>query len=338
MSTYKMNKQIRDHEIYRNSFIELAEAVFGLSFQSWYENGFWTDRYIPYALTDGDRVAANASVNIIDTVWQGEKKRYIQIGTVMTHPDYRGQGLMREIMESILADWKERCDGIYLYANDSVVDFYPKFGFEKAQEYVYRMKAAGVRPAGTKGAEVAGARPVGTKGAEDAGACPADRKGPEVPALSGAQGATGTGALWTKLDMETREARELLKSLYRKSNPYSALPMVDNCGLLMFYCAGFMKECVYYSPKLNAVCVASQEENTVYLSDVFGDPDCSLRELAGMLPFEAYDVVAFGFTPKDAEGCICEKLVEEDTTLFVYRDKENVFGEAKVRMPELSHA
>lgn len=221
MKTYKLNKQIRDHEIYRDSFIELVEAVFGLSFRSWYENGFWTDRYIPYAMVDGDRVAANASVNIIDTVWRGEKKRYIQIGTVMTHPDYRRQGLMREIMENILADWKERCDGIYLYANDSVVDFYPKFGFEKAQEYGYRMEAVGAHTASQKGAEAAGVRPDGQKGAE-------------ASALSGAQSKTGSGALWTKLDMETREARELFKSFYQKSNPYSALPMVDNYGLLMF--------------------------------------------------------------------------------------------------------
>lgn len=312
MKTFKLNKQIRDHEISRNSFMELAEAVFGLSFRSWYENGFWTDRYIPYALTDGDRVVANASVNIIDTVWRGEKKRYIQIGTVMTHPDYRGQGLMREIMENILGDWKDHCDGIYLYANDSVVDFYPKFGFEKAQEYGRCMEGVRVRPSG--------------------------QKGTEASALDGVQSETESSALWTKLDMGTSEARELLKRFYRKSNPYSALPMVDNYGLLMFYCADFMKECVYYSPKLNAVCVASQEQNTVCLSDVFGDPACSLRELAGVLPFENYDVVTFGFTPKDTEGCICEKLVEEDTTLFVFRDKENVFGEAKVRMPELSRA
>ncbi len=27
------------------------------------------------------------------------------------------------------------CDGMYLYANDSALDFYPKFGFVRAQEY-----------------------------------------------------------------------------------------------------------------------------------------------------------------------------------------------------------
>lgn len=309
---YELIKQIREHEIYRNSFMELAEIVFGLSFRSWYENGFWTDKYIPYALIDGSRVAANASVNIIDTVWQGKRKRYIQIGTVMTHPDYRGQGLMRRLMENILADWKDHCDGIYLYANDSVRDFYPKFGFVRAQEYGYRIEIDGVTLSGENGSK-----------ASD---------------LDSRKNGTKIRSLWRKLDMDTQEAREILQEFYRHTNPYSALPMLDNYGLLMFYCADFMKECVYYSPKLNAVCVASQEENTVYLSDVFGNPDCSLREFAAILPFEIYDAVALGFTPEETEGCICGKLMEDDTTLFVFRDKENVFGEAKVRMPELSHA
>lgn len=290
-------RQIREHEIYRNSFMELAEEVFGLSFRAWYENGFWTDRYIPYAMVDGERVIANASANIIDTDWRGKRKRYIQIGTVMTHPDRRKQGLMRITLETLLEDWKESCDGIYLYANDNVKDFYPGFGFEPAQEYGYRI----VLPDGKR--------------------------------ASGRQ-----TDMWERLNMSDGRARRLLKSYYGRLNPYCALPMLDNYGLLMFYCADFMKECVYYSRQLDAVCVAAQEGNTVKLWEVFGNPGCSLKELAGKLPFDNYDEVVLGFTPVEAEGCICERLAEEDTTLFVYRDKENIFREGYVRMPELSRA
>ena len=277
--------------------MELAEAVFGLSFRSWYENGFWTDRYIPYCLADGSRIVANASANVIDTLWQGERKRYIQIGTVMTHPAYRKRGLMKKIMERLLADWKGRCDGIYLYANDSVRDFYPKFGFETAQEYGHR-----------------------------------------IDLLDGGQEKKGQEGMWRKLDMAAPKDRELLRSCYGRSNPYSALPMLDNEGLLMFYCADFMKECVYYSRRWDAVCVASGEGEAVYLSDVFGNPACSLYELAAGLPFENYASVVLGFTPKDDSHCICERLVEEDTTLFVFSSGENVFREGRLRMPELSRA
>jgi len=51
--------------------------------------------------------------------------------------DFRKQGLNRWLIEKALNEWKEKCDGIYLYANDSVVDFYPKFGFIPIHEYRY---------------------------------------------------------------------------------------------------------------------------------------------------------------------------------------------------------
>lgn len=41
-------------------------------------------------------------------------------------------------MNSILRDYEKTCDFIYLFANSSVLDFYPKFGFVKAQEYYSR--------------------------------------------------------------------------------------------------------------------------------------------------------------------------------------------------------
>lgn len=137
---------------------------------------------------------------------------------------------------------------------------------------------------------------------------------------------------------EVKTARKLLVDCYSCSNPYSALPMLDNFGLLMFYCADFLKDCVYYSPRLDLICVARQDGDTVCLYDVFGKTDISLDALAGSLPFENYSFVALGFTPKDAGSCVCGRHEEEDTTLFVYEKKENIFEAARVRMPELSHA
>ena len=55
----------------------------------------------------------------------------------MTLPEYRNKGLNRYLMEAVLSEWKDKCDAIYLLANDSVVDFYPKFGFEEFKEFQY---------------------------------------------------------------------------------------------------------------------------------------------------------------------------------------------------------
>lgn len=58
----------------------------------------------------------------------------------MTDKEYRGMGLSRWLIEKTLEDWKDKCDAVYLFANDSVLNFYPKFGIEKALEYQYKKK------------------------------------------------------------------------------------------------------------------------------------------------------------------------------------------------------
>ena len=128
-------RQIRDDAALRRSFLRLAQGVFGLSFEEWYQNGYWTDRYVPYAAVDGDRVAANASVNVMDFVRQGKPCRLVQIGTVMTDPAYRGRGLAGALIRRILSDWADVCDGVYLFANSTALDFYPRFGFARVEEF-----------------------------------------------------------------------------------------------------------------------------------------------------------------------------------------------------------
>ena len=45
--------------------------------------------------------------------------------------------IQAEIMEYIEKEYAD-VDGIYLFANDTVVDYYPRFGFRPAAEYAYR--------------------------------------------------------------------------------------------------------------------------------------------------------------------------------------------------------
>lgn len=132
---YIFTNSMKEDNALRRSYNRLAEKTFGLSFEEFYQNGYWTDKYIPYSLIDDGKVIANASVNILKAFYNGQEKRCIQIGTVMTDSDYRNQGLSRYLIERILSEWKETCDTMYLFANDSVLDFYPKFGFVKAVEY-----------------------------------------------------------------------------------------------------------------------------------------------------------------------------------------------------------
>lgn len=133
-----IEKNYRDNESLRNSFNELAGKVFGgLNFEGWYRNGFWKDNYIPYSVVADGKIVSNVSVNACNMNYDGRIVKLIQIGTVMTDPDYRGRGYARMLMEKIIEDYENKVDGIYLFANDSVVDFYPKFGFRKSREYQF---------------------------------------------------------------------------------------------------------------------------------------------------------------------------------------------------------
>jgi len=74
---------INDNEL-RKSLNNLTKKIFRLSFEQWYQDGYWKNQCIPYSLLDGDKIISNLSVNIMDFKVFGEEQRYIQFGTVMT--------------------------------------------------------------------------------------------------------------------------------------------------------------------------------------------------------------------------------------------------------------
>ena len=119
----------------RKSFNTLINETFGFDFETWYQNGYWTKTYIPYVALDGDTVVANVSVNVQPMTIHAKDVLYLQLGAIATKKSYQNQGLSRLLMEKVLKEWEDNCDQIYLYANDSVVNFYPKFGFISAKEY-----------------------------------------------------------------------------------------------------------------------------------------------------------------------------------------------------------
>ncbi len=134
---FSIEKNYRNNESLRASFNRLAEKTFGLNFENWYQNGFWMDNYIPYSVVIDGEVVSNVSVNACNMNYKDRIVKLIQLGTIMTDNDYRGKGYARTLMEEIMKDYEGKVDGIYLFANDSVLEFYPKFGFKQAKEYQY---------------------------------------------------------------------------------------------------------------------------------------------------------------------------------------------------------
>lgn len=126
------------------AFNRLAKEVFDFSFENWQEKGGNAGAFRPHTLFDGERAAANISVMPFRCSYDGKPHTFLGLYTVMVHPDYRRKGLARHIMEHILEEWNGRCDQMFLYANNKVLDFYPKFGFAPVQEQrFYRISVAG---------------------------------------------------------------------------------------------------------------------------------------------------------------------------------------------------
>ncbi|RUT45454.1 GNAT family N-acetyltransferase [Paenibacillus anaericanus] len=145
MTDYQLVSDYKDIETYKESFNELAKIVFGLDFKKWYEKGCWNDNYICYSYVDGDKVIANASINKMQFVSNGKEYTAIQVGTVMTHPDYRNQGLSGKLMNHIIKKYEQEFDIIYLFANESVLDFYPRFGFGTVQESSFSLNKSDLK-------------------------------------------------------------------------------------------------------------------------------------------------------------------------------------------------
>lgn len=283
-------KAYKENETYRNSFFELAKRVHGIDFSGWYQNGYWKDGYIPYSVWMDNQIVANVSVNRMAFRTEEGEKHYIQLGTVMTAPEYRNRGLIRKLMEQIETDYGETTEGWYLFANDTVLDFYPKFGFHKVTEY---------------------------------------------QAVKKIENASKTAVV--KVPMETKEDREKFANIIESSVLNSAVEMINNAGLYMFYLSQFMKDTVYFIESEHTYAIAEVKGGILHLFSVFGDKKVNLDKVIAAFGEDVKEV-RLGFTPLDKSGYELIPFRADDTTTFVKGECFADYEARKIMFPELSHA
>lgn len=310
LMNYRLEKNVMQNVTLRKAYNELAKKTFGLNFEAWYQSGYCGNTHIPYTLFDGKKAVSNVSVNCMEVAWQGKVRKYVQLGTVMTDPEYRNQNLSRYLMEEVLRDWKEKTDTIFLFANQSVLDFYPKFGFERQAQYQYSIS---IEAANRKGGEERSIKKVNLENRYEA----------------------------EKLDIENPGHLKLLEKCYQKGNPFSKLQTVNGFGLLMFYCGSFLKDCIYYIPEMDAVVIAEREKETLYCLDIFCEAGKDLKPILAAVATEEISWIVFKFTPAFAQteqwNCEIKKIEDEDNALFVLKGKENIFAAEKLMFPEIAH-
>lgn len=121
----------RNDKGYKTKLNKLLKPVF-LDFQFWYDLNLWDNNYESYSIMKEDEILSN--ICLYRSKIQLKNKVYdaLSIGAVATKSEYRGKGYSRILMDHILNKYPDT--PMYLSANESVIDFYPRFGFKRAYE------------------------------------------------------------------------------------------------------------------------------------------------------------------------------------------------------------
>ncbi len=302
---YKFSAAVRNNDLLRDSFNKLTKTTFGFDFTDWYEAGGWGELYVPYVMMDGNQVVSNVSVNRIRFDLGGVKKDYIQIGTVMTDEKYRGQGLNGKLMEHILKEFEGTVDGIYLFGNDSVLNYYPKFGFRVSKEYEYYMVFDGI-----SGSSIESLEPY------------------EIQKLDMAQNG--------KKEALYREIRNYFTDPENK-NQNDGMYMSENLGLYQFWMAAGFGDCIYYMPETGTYVAANVEGQVLRVEQVFGKRLVEIPRLARSFGKGIRQAV-LGYTPVHKELFQVREHKEEDSTLFIMGEDLQRIEEKQMMFPVLSHA
>ncbi|MFW9842891.1 MAG: GNAT family N-acetyltransferase, partial [Candidatus Thorarchaeota archaeon] len=118
-----------------SAYFSFMRTVFpGVEFEEWYRRGFWRDTYIPYSVVADGRIVSNVSAAEMKLLVGGREVTGVQIGAVGTIPEFRKRGLSRRLMEHVLEKYCDSADLCFLFANDTVLEFYPRFAFRRCDE------------------------------------------------------------------------------------------------------------------------------------------------------------------------------------------------------------
>lgn len=116
---------------YQGLLNNLLKPIF-LDFKFWYDLNLWDSNYESYSIMQKDEIVSNICVFKTDVLLDGKQHQALSVGAVATKSEYRGNGYSRLIMEHILNKYPDI--PMYLSANETVIDFYPRFGFERVFE------------------------------------------------------------------------------------------------------------------------------------------------------------------------------------------------------------
>ena len=296
-------KDYRDNVMYRRSYKKLAGNVFGIDFERWYRLGFWDDRYKCYSFVDGSEVVSNVSVSMVDLILDGSRIHAVQIGTVMTHSDYKKMGLAEKLMNEVLKDYKERCDLIFLFSNFQAEGFYRRFPFYTVNETCFYTQLSDID---TVWPDVAGHQLHGTT---------------------------------RRLNMSDTQDIEIIRRLTSHRIPLSSSFGVDHAeGITAWHCLNVFPEDTYYIEDLETIVIYKAGGKTLELFDIVCTDKPDYLKIIGALELGCVEEIVFRFTP-DCSSFLPIKTrpyTAEDYIFFVMSESVRFPGE--FFYPDTAHA
>lgn len=133
--TYTLHIAYQANETLRKAFNTMTFDFWEFTFESYYQSGYWDDTCLIFSLFEEEAIVAHTTLSLFTTYIDGKQIQLGQLGTVMTQPTHTKQGLSRFLMDYIFEAYRDQVEGYFLFANASVLDFYPKFGFLKVPEF-----------------------------------------------------------------------------------------------------------------------------------------------------------------------------------------------------------
>jgi GNAT superfamily N-acetyltransferase len=121
---------------WHDPFFVAVEGIFGCgdTFRRWAQAGGWNAGYEVFAVVKERQLASIIGVMDMHFLFDGVEYDGAQLGAVGTVPDFRGKGLCRQLMNWALAAHRAPDRPVILFANGTVLDFYPRFGFRPVAE------------------------------------------------------------------------------------------------------------------------------------------------------------------------------------------------------------
>ena len=265
-----MNRNDPEYEV---MFDALINEVFGFSFDVWLRRKLWDERYVSYSIIDGGKMLANLCICDTDMKVDGERFRAIQLGAVSTSKSARGKGLSKRLMERVMSDYADI--PAFLFANKSVLDFYPRFGFRQVQTY----------------------RPV----------------------------------LYEIINNDPQKAVKLdaddpvvVDKLNGRSNYSEILDCLNTQPTQRFHLLMDYPDDIYHLPEFDVIVVAYQDNNRLFLADVFSGKPVAFEAIKCSLPFENIDLIEFGFCPDRLDVSPVWEAVPMDHVMFFVKGNWNL--------------